>query len=61
MMHQESGRETVKEKLERTLKNWDKIKIPVKQSGKWQDTPLSEIKDERDIAKYIILIMSPYL
>lgn len=61
MKHQESGRERVKEKLERTLKNWDIIKIPVKQSGKWQDTPLSEIKDEKDIAKYIILIMSPYL
>lgn len=53
--------ETIKEKLERTLKNWDNIKIPIKQGNRWQDTPLSEVKDEREIAKYIMLIMSPYL
>lgn len=53
--------EPIKEKLERTLKNWDKIKVTVKDKNKWVDTPLSEIKDQKEIAKYIILIISPYL
>ena len=54
-------RELVKERLERTLKNWNIIKIQVKKDGRWQEMPLSETKDQREIAKYIMLIMSPYV
>lgn len=53
--------ETVKERLDRTLKNWEKIVIPIKQRGKFQNLPLSKIGDQREIAKYIMLIMSPYV
>lgn len=53
--------ENIKDKLERTLKNWDKITIQVKQGGKWQTLPLSKITDQREIAKFIMLMMSPYI
>ena len=53
--------EKVKDKLEMTLKNWNNIAIQVKQDNKWQTIPLSKIKDQREIAKFIMLMMSPYL
>ena len=53
--------EKIKNKLERTLKNWNNITIHIKQDNKWQTLPLSQVKDQREIAKFIMLMMSPYL
>lgn len=53
--------EPIKERLERILKDWDKLKVTVKQENKWQEVSLSKVKDQREIAKFIMLSISPYL
>jgi len=53
--------ELVKEKLEMILRQWDKTKISVKQKRKWVELPLSEVKDQSEIAKFVMLSISPYI
>jgi len=40
--------------LRRVVENWDKIAIRVHQDGKWQSVYLCDIKEDRDIALWII-------
>ena len=53
--------EEVKEKLEIILRQWDKTKITVKQKGKWVELPLPEVKDQSEIAKFVMLSISSYI
>lgn len=40
--------------LNRIVEHWDNIPIRVFQDGKWQSLMLSEIKNDRDIADWIV-------